>query len=366
MLTSLNPIAPVYCVHPNLYAAAVDEFAAGFPGRVLFAVKANNDPLVLDELASAGIAHYDCASLDEIALVKSRRPGSQCYLMTPVRLPGAARKAFEQYETRHFMVDDVGAVAPLAEEIDASTCVIFARMAVHHDSAVEDLSSKFGAVPEDIPQILEAIRKIDAEPALAFNVGSGVRDPLAYAHAIDVAKGVLEDLPFRIRLVDIGGGFPRNYPGYEVPALEEYFDVIREHAVQMPLAENAELLAEPGRALAAPGLSTVARVLLRKKDRIYINDGMYGAFWELRFAGHKRHAVKAYRDGERIENGVEQFVVFGPTCDSSDRLPERVGLPRDIRVGDFIEFEATGAYSLSGRTDFNGFYSDTVVRITAR
>lgn len=366
MLASLSPVAPVYCVHPSRYAAAVEEFIAGFPGRVLFAVKANNDPLVLDELGNAGIRHYDCASLDEIALVKSRRPEARCYLMTPVRLPGAARAAFEQYQTRHYMVDDVDGVEPLAGEIDARSCVIFARMAVHHESAVEDLSTKFGARPEDVPLILQAIRDAGAEPALAFNVGSGVRDPLAYAHAIDVAASVLEQVPFSIRLVDIGGGFPRNYPGFEVPPLDEYFDVIREHAAQMPLADDAELLAEPGRALAAPGLSTVARVLLRKNDRIYINDGMYGGFWELRFDGHKQYPVKAYRDGERIDGDNEEFVVFGPTCDSTDRLPERVGLPRDIRVGDFIEFEATGAYSLSGRTDFNGFYSDTVVKITPR
>ena len=364
MLASLNPAAPVYCVHPQRYADAVEEFTSGFPGRVLFAVKANNDHLVIDELVAAGIRDFDCASLEEIALVKTRRPETRCYFMTPVRLPGAARDAREQFGTRHFLVDSTSGLAQLAGEIVATDCVVFARMAVHHESAIENLSLKFGAPPDDIPHLLEAIRDTGAEPALAFNVGSGVRDPAAYAHAIDVAADVLGRVPFEIRLVDIGGGFPRNYPGFEVPPLQQYFDVIRDHKSRLPLTTDGELLAEPGRALAAPGLSTVARVLLRNDDRLYINDGMYGGFWELRFNGHKQLPVRVYRNAELLQDDEATFVVFGPTCDSTDRLPEPVVLPRGIREGDFIEFGSTGAYSLSGRTNFNGFYSDTVVRIT--
>ena len=98
-----------------------------------------------------------------------------------------------------------------------------------------------------------------------------------------------------IRLLDIGGGFPRSYPAYEVPPLEDYFEVIRRWRNELPLRDDAELLAEPGRALSAPGLSAVAQVLLRKDDRLYINDGMYGALWELRCNGHDRYATQAYR-----------------------------------------------------------------------
>ena len=48
---------------------------------------------------------------------------------------------------------------------------------------------------------------------------------------------------------------------------------------------------------------------------------------------------------------------------STDVMPAQVDLPVDIDVGDHIEFGSIGAYSLSGRTDFNGFYSDEVVAI---
>ena len=58
------------------------------------------------------------------------------------------------------------------------------------------------------------------------------------------------------------------------------------------------------------------------------------------------------------------FRLFGPTCDSSDELPGDVELPRDVRPGDHIEFGCIGAYSLAGRTSFNGFHSDRIVTIT--
>ena len=188
MLAALRPVIPVYCVHPRRYADAAAEFINGFPGRVLYAVKANNEPTVIDALVDAGIREFDCASFDEIELVNRRLPEAKCYFMTPVRLPGAARQAFEKHGVRHFLVDDLSGIAPLIAEVDANQCVVFARMAVSHESAAEDLSSKFGAIPGGIPQILTAIAETGAEPALAFNVGSGVRDPGAYRYAIDVAQ----------------------------------------------------------------------------------------------------------------------------------------------------------------------------------
>lgn len=78
-----------------------------------------------------------------------------------------------------------------------------------------------------------------------------------------------------------------------MPPLEEFIAAIRDVAEALPLAENGELLAEPGRSLAAPGLSAVVEVLLRKDDRLYLNDGMYGIFWELRFNLRDRYPSRS-------------------------------------------------------------------------
>ena len=365
LLRRESPRNPVYCIFPHVFQEIAKEFLSGFPGRVLYAVKANSEPDVLRLLTDAGIRHFDCASLPEVELVDAINPDAKKYFMVPTRIRGAARTAQEKHGVRHFMVDHSSGLIPLADEIDTARSVIFARMAVHHESAMEDLSARFGAPPDEMPILLQSIRDSGAEPALAFNVGSSVTDPEAYRYAMSVTKSVLEQLPFRLRLIDVGGGYPKSYPGFMVPELEEYFTAVAESFETLPLADNAEVLGEPGRALSAPGMSAVVEVLLRKDNRLFINDGMFGVFWLLRIDGPDRFPVRVYRKGEQHESETMEFQINGPTCDSTDTLPGLVELPVDIRPGDYLEFGNIGAYSVSGRTDYNGFYSDRIVTITS-
>ena len=200
MLRAWRPREPVYCIHPHVYRGAAQAFLQGFPGRVLYAVKANDDPDVLRALHAAGVMHFDCASLAEVALVRSLCPSATCYFMVPVSPRGDAGRAQSEFGVRHFMVDHADRLDTLGDEIDYAGCVVFARMAVSHASAMMDLSSKFGAPPQDVPRLLTLVRARGAEPALAFNVGSLVTRPEAYRHAIQTAAGVLASLPFRARL----------------------------------------------------------------------------------------------------------------------------------------------------------------------
>ncbi|MGI9224063.1 MAG: type III PLP-dependent enzyme [Woeseiaceae bacterium] len=366
VLRERQPQLPVYCIFPHVYRETAKHFVSGFPGRVLYALKANNNPLVISSLHEAGVEHFDCASLQEIMLARQLCPNASCYFMNPVRFEGDAGTAQDDYAVRHFKVDHLSGIAPLLREIDAASSVVFARMAVSHDSAVGDLSTKFGAPPEKIPELLTAIRDSGAEAALAFNVGTGVMHPEAYIHSLQRARDALQQISFRVRLVDVGGGFPRTYPGFPARPLDEYFAAIQGLRHELPLTDNAELMAEPGRALSAPGMSTLTKVLLRKDDCLFLNDGMYGAFWELRFKGHLEYPARCFRGHEPLPGETLSFRLFGPTCDSSDEMPARVDLPADIDVGDYIEFGTMGAYSLSGRTDFNGFFSEDIVEITAQ
>jgi ornithine decarboxylase len=364
LLSRERPREPVYCIYPEVYRRTAQDFVAGFPGRVLYAVKANDHPAIVRLLHAAGVVHFDCASIAEIALVHELCPRAASYFMVPVRLRGAAREAFEQYGVRHFMIDHTDGIDILAAEIDLSQAVVFTRMAVHHAAALQDLSAKFGAPPAAVPGLMQALAVHGAEPALAFNVGSSVIRTEAYTHSIGVAANMLAALPFAVRLVDIGGGFPIAYPGFPVPALADYFSAVARAAAALPLAPGGEIMAEPGRALAAPGMSALVEVLLRKEERLYLNDGMYGIFWELRFKEHEGFPLRVYRDGRPHQGEMKPFRLYGPTCDASDVLPAPVRLPADIRNGDYIEFGSIGAYSLSGRTRFNGYHSDRIVSFT--
>ena len=184
LLRTVCPKEPVYCIFPHVYHETTVEFLQGFPGRVLYAVKANSNPIILRLLTDAGVRHFDCASLPEIEQVDAINPDATKYFMIPTRIREAAQTAQEKYGVRHFVVDHLSGLSQLVTEIDTSRSVIFARMAVHHESAFEDLSVRFGAPPAEMPQLLQSIRDCGAEPALAFNVGSSVTDPEAYRFAM--------------------------------------------------------------------------------------------------------------------------------------------------------------------------------------
>jgi len=105
LLKTECPKHPVYCIYSHVYLETAKEFLKEFPGRVLYAVKANADPIVLKLLIEAGVQHFDCASLPEIELIDAIKPDAKKYFMTPVRIRGAAGIAQEKHGVRHFMVD---------------------------------------------------------------------------------------------------------------------------------------------------------------------------------------------------------------------------------------------------------------------
>jgi ornithine decarboxylase len=155
-----------------------------------------------------------------------------------------------------------------------------------------------------------------------------------------------------------------NYLDFSAPAFKKFIGRANEAGKDLPLSSDGELIAEPGRVLSSNGMSTVTRILLRKPDSIYLNDGLYGSFWELTANGHLEYPLRVFHQGQPIAGKAKPFTVYDPTCDAADVMQTALDLPIDISVGDHIEFGTTGAYSLSGRTDFNEFYSDEVVMLS--
>jgi len=364
LVAGREPREPVYCLYPRALETVARRFLEGFPGRVLYAVKANPDKHVLSRLLAAGVRNFDTASLPEIALVKELAPDAHCHFMAPARLIGAAGEAYARFGMRDYVVDHPEALSNLLAETGGRDLTIFVRLATPSASSMYDFTSKFGAPPAQAVALLRAVVAAGAEPALAFNVGSMVMDPAAYRAGLAVCREVLEESGVRPRLVDLGGGFPSPYPGVASPPLEDFFGAIAEAGRALPLAPDAELLGEPGRALVAEGLSLVTQVILRKEESVYLNDGIYGSISEPGLsAGEVHFPTRPIRLDGDFSSETRTFKVFGPTCDSLDVLPRPFELPADIRTGDWVEFGMLGAYSNAMRTRFNGFYPDTMVEI---
>ncbi|HEU4550244.1 MAG TPA: hypothetical protein VFS01_11145 [Rhizomicrobium sp.] len=363
-IETLKPVEPVYLLFPDKFRAAAKRFLEGFPGDALYAVKANPSPQALDLIWAAGVRHFDTASLGEIELVKNRFPDAICHFMTPVRMPGAVKIAFEKYGVTDFVIDcDASLDKLLAEVPAAKTLRIFVRIATPLGGAILELSSKFGTTPEDAARLLRRVAKTGAAPALTMHVGSQSLSPFTYAQAIEMARRTANMAKVPPAALDVGGGFPGPYVGNDVPPYHWYFDTIRESVAQMD-NPDIPLLCEPGRALCAEGMSLVTQVVLAKGASLYMNDGTYGSFDELTLPGWTGdYPASAWRldakgAARRLTGPTKPFRVFGPTCDTLDVLPRPVMLPEQTGDGDFLVWDAIGAYSVAVRTTFNGFYPD--------
>jgi ornithine decarboxylase len=366
VIEATRPGAPVYVLHPSKFMVAARRFLDAFPGDTLYALKANPHPHVLDQVWAAGIRHFDTASLQEIELVRGRFPEALCHYMAPVRAAGTAKTAFAKYGVTDYVVDCDYELDKLLSEIASPAKLrIFVRIATPLGGALLELSSKFGTTPDDAARLLKRVAASGAAPCITFHVGSQCLSPFSYAQAIEMARRTAALAGVEIAALDVGGGFPGPYTNNDVPPYHWYFDTIREALATFP--KSLPVICEPGRALVAEGMSLITQVILRKGDSIYLNDGVYGSFDELTLPGwtgdyaHRVFALDA--KGRAVEKpaGHKAFRVFGPTCDTLDVLPRPLFLPDGIGPGDFIVFEAIGAYSVAVRTNFNGFYPDNWV-----
>ncbi|HUO98583.1 MAG TPA: hypothetical protein VMU01_07930 [Rhizomicrobium sp.] len=366
---AMRPVDPVYCLFPARFREAAKRFLDGFPGDALYAVKANPHPYVLEQIHAAGIRHFDTASLGEVELVKSRFADAVCHFMHPVRLPGHAKAAFEKFGVRDFVVDcDYELDKLVAETGDPKSLRIFVRLSTHFGGAMLELSSKFGTNVAEGARLLKRVAALGARPCLSFHVGSQCLSAFTYAQAIELARRTIQKSGIEIAALDIGGGFPAPDANVELPPFHWYFDTIRE-ALTVLERPDLPLMCEPGRALTGEGVSLITMVVLRKGDRLYINDGIYGSFDELTLPGFdvdypaQVFTVDAKGRALALPGAAKPFRIYGPTCDTLDVLPRPRMLPEGIGPGDFIVFDAIGAYSVSSRSTFNGFYPDTWVQV---
>jgi ornithine decarboxylase len=357
-IATSRPVQPVTLLRPHAARRAARFFVEKFPGRSLYAVKANPSPDLLKVLWDAGITHYDVASIGEIRLVAETLPeATQCF-MHPVKAEEAIGEAYFLHGVKTFSLDSIEELekivrATATDGVAASDLNLLVRIRVSSDHAKYSLASKFGAEASEVKALLMATRQAADALGICFHVGSQAMSPAAYSDAIDRVRSAILEAAVTVDIVDVGGGFPSVYPGMEPPALENYFSVIHAGFEALPVSYSAELWCEPGRALCAEYASLVVRVEKRRGSELYINDGAYGALFDAAHVGW-RYPVRLLRETESTTRNAE-FSFFGPTCDDIDRMAGPFELPGDVGTGDYIEIGMLGAYGTAMRTQFNGF-----------
>ena len=360
LVKSLQPINPVYCLRKNSLKLAANWFNNNFPGDVLYAVKCNPTEAVIRTLIKNGITNFDAASIDEIKLVKKISPEAKIYFMHTVKKEKSIEEAYFNFGIKAYSFDS-------KEELDkilritknAKDLELFLRIQTSNEHSEIDLSKKFGASISEAVQ-LSKIAKVKAKKfGYSFHVGSQCMHPIAYSKAIKDLGNIIKKSNICPDVINVGGGFPTTYPDLYPQPLENYFKEIILAIKKLNLIKEPKIICEPGRALVAESGSTIVRVELKKKQNLYINDGTYGSLFD---AGTPKFIfpTKAIQMENSASKRLMPYSFYGPTCDGLDYMKGPFMLPANIKTGDYIEIGQLGAYGMSLRTNFNGFYSNEI------
>lgn len=373
---ALRPDEPVYCFRPSVLTRDVKTFLDAFPGKTAYAVKTNGEPFVLETIAAAGVTAFDVASRAEFEAARAAAPGAELLYMHPVKPLSDIRRALADHGIRTFSLDHPDEFEKIrlmvqALDLDPGEVALYVRLATKGHAAYE-LSKKFGAAPGEAVELLQRVERHGFRPGLCFHVGSQVEEIATYDAALSLAASVRAQARVGLVGIDIGGGFPAPYgraPKAAERAVPDPARLVADIAADVARHgfDDVELVAEPGRVMVARSLSVIVRVLLRDGKRIYINDGIWGSLSDS-WTGKITLPARLIPDPARKRrvgdpNRLEDFRVCGVTCDSVDILSRPFWLPSTVDTGDFIEIGHIGAYSLSLRTRFNGFYPDTFVTV---
>ena len=363
LVKQLRPTEPVYCIRRKSIQLSSKYFQNKFPGKILYAVKTNPNPVVLKTILESGINNFDIASIKEIEAIKKINPNAICSYMHTVKSRESINEAYFKYGIKAYSLDTKDELIKIIESTNnAKDLELFIRVAVSNEHAEIDLSKKFGAINSEASALLRLAKQYAKKIGLSFHVGSQCMHPISYTKGIAEIGNIIKKTKIIPDVINIGGGFPTIYPDLIPQSLDNYFKEINEALSNLKLKKLPEVICEPGRAIVAESGSTIVRVNLRKKQKLYINDGTYGTLFD---AGVPNivYPSRIIKNGRFISKKLTAFDFYGPTCDSMDYMKGPFILPNNVKENDYIELGQLGAYGLTFRTEFNGFFSDNIYEV---
>ena len=308
---------------------------------------------------------FDVASIEEIKSIRNFSQTAKCSYMHTVKSRESIKEAYFNFGVKTFSLDTKDELVKIIESTNnAKDLELFVRVAVSNEHAEIDLSKKFGALNSEAAGLLRLAKQHAKKIGLSFHVGSQCMHPISYSKGINEIGNIIKKTKILPDYINVGGGFPTVYPDLIPQSMDNYFNEIKKGLENLKLEKLPEIICEPGRALVAESGSTIVRVNLRKKQKLYINDGTYGTLFD---AGTPNIVFPSKMIKENsnkiISKKLTGFDFFGPTCDSMDYMKGPFLLPNNIKENDYIELGQLGAYGLTFRTQFNGYYSDEIFEV---
>ena len=331
-----------------------------------YAIKCNNNPLVLKVLGGLG-CNFDCASRNEIAaVIATSVDPDRIVFANPTKMTSQIKYARgNDIDLMSFDSDNELYKIKLYHPYSA----LLLRIRVNDEGSLCRFGCKFGVATQDAGALLAIAAALKLNVVgVSFHIGSGCSNVDRFAEAIRDARSVFRTAAehgFELSMLDIGGGFPgvdvdAGPPAPDTSSFEAIAGVVNA-TVASEFADVAGLrvIAEPGRYMVASTHTLVVNII-SKKERVgddgqkefvyYLNDGIYGSF-NCIFFDHQKPVICPFneRDGQLYRSKI-----FGPTCDSIDMIIEQTMLP-ELAIGEWCYVQQFGAYTASASTSFNGF-----------
>ena len=361
---------PIFVIDHEKIRENYREFRVHMPDvQIYFAVKANSNPEIVKTLFDMGCS-FDVASMPEFMIVyenikdmpKKERLAwiwDKIIYANTIK-PIETLEALDQYKPL-VTFDNIFELRKIQEHAPHAGLVL--RLRVPNTGSMVELSSKFGAHPGEAVDLIVSAFDMGLEvEGLSFHVGSQCTNFENYMQALQISASIVTEVESRtgrkIRILDIGGGFPVKYhPGIRsIRTLAKKLNA----EIKRLFPKDMQILAEPGRFLVANTCTLVSKVVGKAvrdgKPCYYINDGVYHTYSGQVF-DHINYPVLPFRKGE-----TQISAVFGPTCDAFDTITLSAELP-ELDIGDLVYSENIGAYSHASSTHFNGFPPAKVVHI---
>lgn len=353
-LFAQQPENPVLFFAPGVLQDTARRFIDGFPGIVTYAVKSNPEEVVIENLAAAGVRGFDVASPAEMMMIRRIAPEAALHYNNPVRSRSEIAVAVA-LDVDSYSVDSRSELAKLMAQVPAGK-EITVRFKLPVDGAAYNFGAKFGATQDLAAALLADVAVAGYIPSLTFHPGTQCTDPKAWEAYIFAAAAIAEAADVRIARLNVGGGFPSHRLNGQLPDLEAIFALIDSTTATAFGDARPALICEPGRGMVAESFTLSTRVkALRDNTHVFLNDGTYGNLDELPMIGIIDRVQAFSPAGDARTGAAVPRIVFGPTCDSVDRLPGELMLPGDLAEEDHLLFHGLGAYSIATNTRFNGF-----------
>jgi len=340
--------------------------------QLYFAMKANPEPMIIQTLHHFK-SGFDVASLQEYQTVLENIPKKDLrghklndfiwdkIIVANTIKPVATLQQITGYNTL-MTFDNAYELEKIKQHCPDAGLVC--RLRVQNVGSVVELSSKFGVEPGDAANLID--RSFDlglTVEGLSFHVGSQCCNIDNYLNALEASAEIFKEVRKRghkMRLLNIGGGFPVPYDG-SVPDFEGLADKLRKEIDRL-FPKSIQILAEPGRFIVATAATLIVEVVGKsfRDDKwvYYINDGVYGTLSGVIF-DHIPYHFNAFKRGDK-----KLSAVVGPTCDALDTVSTAEMLP-ELAIGELLFVKNCGAYTNGSATTFNGFPKAKILNINA-